>query len=150
MLEISTYFVTQLKADIGLSALTGGDSSDSRIYSYNPPFPIKFSSTYPAAIFYRTRQNARPESYSYPSQKGNLRYYFSVESPNKTLAKQIAEYIITLFENKSIITTNWKVGVVVMAGSSEGMIGGTSSTPIHKQSVSFQLKEVFKRGLNPY
>lgn len=150
MLEISTYFITQMKADVTLSALTGGDSSDSRIYSWNPPFAIKFSPTYPAAIFYRDTQNPRPPNYSYPSQKGNLYYYFAIESPNKTLAKQISEYIITLFENKSITTTNWKVGIVVMNGSSEGVIGGTGATPIHKQSLSFQLKEVFKRGLNPY
>lgn len=145
MLEISKYFLDEMKADASLNILTGADAIDTRIYSFNPPFNIVFSSTYKAAIFYKDNQNPRPTEHSYPSQRGNIYYYFSVESPNKNLTKQIAEYLISKFENKGFSTTNWRIGIVVMNGSSEGAIEGTGTTPVYKQNISFLLKEVFKR-----
>lgn len=145
MLEISKYFVDEMKADVSLSALTGADASDTRIYSFNPPFPITFSSIYKVAIFYKDNQNPRPTEYSYPSQRGNIYYYLSIESPNKNLAKQVGEYLISKFENKGFSTTNWRIGIVVMNGTSEGVIDGTGTTPIYKQNLSFLLKEIFKR-----
>ena len=142
--------IDQMKNSNTLSGLTGGNSSDPRIYSWNPPFVIKFSPSYPAAIFYKDNQNPRPTEYSYPSQKGNIYYYLSIESPDKNLTKQIGEYLVSLFENKPFSTTNWKIGNVIMNGTSEGIIGGTSSTPVYKQNISFLFKEIFKRGSNPY
>jgi hypothetical protein len=150
MLEISKYFLNQMKNDGSLSTLLGSDANDSRIYSWNPPFTIKFSSTYKAAIFYKDNQNPRPTEHSYPSQKGNIYYYISIESPNKNTAKQIGEYLVTLFENKPFSTDNWKIGNVIMNGTSEGVIEGTGNTPVYKQNLSFLLKEVFKRGVNSY
>jgi hypothetical protein len=150
MLEISDYILDELKDDATLITLLGADSNDSRIYSWNPPFNIIFSPIRKAAIFYRYNQNPRPTEYSYPSQKGNIYFYFSVESPDKTLTKQIGEEIVSLFESKPFSTNNWKIGNVIMNGSSEGVIGGTGSIPIHKQNVSLLLKDIFKRGLNPY
>jgi hypothetical protein len=145
MLEISKYFVDQMKDDNTLSTLLGSDDNDSRIYSYDPPFTITFSPTYKAAIFYQDNQNPRPTEYSYPSQRGNIYYYLSIESPNKNLAKQIGEYLVSMFENKGFVTTNWRVCIVVMNGTSEGVVGGTTITPIYKQNLSFLLKEVLKR-----
>lgn len=145
MLEISKYFIDAMKIDVSLTALTGADVTDSRIYSFNPAFTVVFSPTYKAAIFYKDNQNPRPTEHSYPSQRGNIYYYFSIESPNKNLAKQIEEYLVTKFENKAFVTTNWRIGNVVMNGTSEGVINGTGTTPIHKQNLSFLLKEVFKR-----
>lgn len=145
MLEISKYFIDEMKADVSLSALTGADVSDSRIYSVNPPFTITFSTIKRAAIFYKDNQNPRPTEYSYPSQRGNIYYYFSIESPNKNLSKQIVEHLIDKFENKGFSTTNWRIGIVVMNGTSEGSLEGTGTTPIYKQNLSFLLKEVFKR-----
>lgn len=145
MLEITKYFIDAMKNDNGLSTLLGSDANDPRIYSFNPPFIINFSPTYKAAIFYKDNQNPRPTEYSYPSQKGNIYYYFSIESPNKNLAKQIGEYLVSKFENKPFVTTNWRIGNVIMNGTSEGIVDGTGTTPVHKQNLSFLLKEVFKR-----
>ena len=145
MLEISKYFIDQMKADASLSTLIGSDASDSRIYSFNPSFKVIFSSEKKAAIFYKENQNPRPTMFSYPSQRGNLYYYFSVESPNKNLTKQIGEYLIAKFENKGFSTTNWRIGITIMNGNSEGAVGGTDVTPVYKQNISFLLKEVFKR-----
>lgn len=145
MLEISKYIIDLMKNDASLSALTGGNANDPRIYSWNPPFVITFSSTYPAAIFYKDNQNPRPTEFSYPSQKGNIYYYLAVESPNKTLAKQIQEYLVSLLENRSFSTTNWRIGNILMNGTSEGVVGGTGTTPVHKQNISFLLFPIFKR-----
>lgn len=145
MLEISKYFVDTMKADVSLNILLGSDASDSRIYSFDPPFTVTFSPTKKAAIFYKNNQNPRPTEHSYPSQKGNIYYYFSIESPNKNLAKQIGEYLIDLFGDKQFSTTNWRIGMTVMNGTSEGVVDGTGTTPVHKQNLSFLLKEIFKR-----
>lgn len=145
MLEISKYFVDTMKADTSLTALTGADITDYRIYSFDSAFTITFSNTKKAAIFYKDNQNPRPTEHSYPSQKGNIYYYLSIESPNKNLAKQIGEYLVSLFENKGFSTTNWRIGNVVMNGTSEGVVDGTGTTPVHKQNLSFLLKEIFKR-----
>jgi hypothetical protein len=146
MLEISKYFLDELKDDGNLSNLLGSDANDSRIYSWNPPFDIVFSNSKKAIILYRYNQNPRPTEYSYPSQRGNIYFYFSIESPDKYLTKQIGEYVISMFENSGFSTTNWKIGNVVMNGSSEGTIGGTGSIPIYKHNISLLLKEVFKRN----
>jgi hypothetical protein len=146
MLELNKYFIDAMKADSGLNALTGGDSTDYRIYQFNPPFTITFSSIKRAAIFYRDNQNPRPTLHSYPSQRGNIYLYFSVESPNKTLTQQVAEYIINKFENKGFYTTNWRVLNVIMNGSSDGEFAGTPTTPVYKRNISFLLLNVFDRS----
>jgi hypothetical protein len=149
MLEISKYLLDSIKADNSLKTLLGADSSDERTYSWNPPFQILFSSTYKAAIFYRDSQNPRPTLNSYPSQKGNIYYYFSIESPNKNLVNQIAEYLISKFDNKPFVTTNWRIGSLILNQSAEGVIGGTATTPIYKRNLSFLMGNIFKRT-NPY
>lgn len=145
MLEISKYMMDTLKNDATITGYTGKTVSDTRIYTWNPPIDIVFSSTYPAAIFYRERQDMRPSRFTYPAQKGDIYYYFQVVSTNKTLTKQIAERMITLFDELSITTTNWRVGIVKLNSSADGNIEGTATKPLYTQNISFYLKEVLRR-----
>ena len=147
MLEIDKYFIDKFKADATLISLMGINANDPRIYMFNPPFDVTYSSTQLAALFYRNSSDRRPEQYSYPSQRSNLTYYFECVSPNLTRAKQVIERIIRLLENQSVLTTNWRVGVLINAGEGEGVEpGGTPTNPLYKRMVAFFCKEVFYRG----
>lgn len=147
MLEIDKYFLDTMRNDSGLSVLIGADVSDDRMYSWDYPSVIEFNDSYKAAIFYKDNQNPRPEMHSYPSQRGNIYYYFSVVSRDKSLTKEVAEYIINMFENCGVFNTeNWRIGNIIMNGNSEGSNEGTPTNPLHKRNISFLLKEVFKRN----
>lgn len=145
MLEIDKYIMDAIKGDATISGYTGKTSSDPRVYSWMPSQDVIFSSTYPAAIFYRDNQNPHPIEYSYPSQIGNIYYYFQIVSNSKTLTKQIAERLITLFKDTSVTTTNFRVLIIKQNGNSEGITEGTATKPLYVRNVSLLLKEVFER-----
>lgn len=145
MLEIDKYMMDAIKADATISGYTGKTASDSRVYSWKPSKDVVFSTTYPAAIFYKDNQNPQPSEYSYPYQVGNVYYYFQIVSNNKTLTKQIAERLNTLFKDTSITTTNFRVLTVKPNGNAEGADEGTPTNPLYVRNVSFLLKEVFER-----
>jgi hypothetical protein len=145
MLEIDKYVVDKIKNDATISGYTGKDANDSRVYTYRPSVDVIFSPKYPAAIFYRDNQNPQPKEYSYPSQVGDIYYYFQVVSDNKTLTKQIGERLVSIFKDISITTTNWRVLIVKSNGNSEGVPEGTPTKPLYVRNVSFLLREVFER-----
>lgn len=147
MLEITKWFIDQLKADSTLSGMLGANAQDNRIYSWDFPTTITYSASLKAAIFYKENQNPRPFMHSYPSQRGNIYYYFSIVSPNKTLANQIVEYLVSKFENRGIFnTTSWRIGNIIMNGSAEGVNEGTPTNPLYKRNLSFLLAEIFRRN----
>lgn len=143
MLELDKYFVDALKADATITSYTGKVATDSRIFTWNPSFDVEFSTSKPAAIFYSDNENMRGSVASYPTQKGNINYFFQIVSIDKTKAKQIAERIIILFEEKGFTTTHWKVGIVKKITNKDGVNEGTPTKPLHSRIVSFILKEVF-------
>ena len=145
MLEISEYLLNILKYDATITSLTGAISSDYRIYSWKPAFDIIFSSTKEAAIFYSSFQDKRKHDWSYPSQIGDITYFFQSSSLNKTTAQQVIERINDLFDNYSFSTTNYNILSMMCNGKKEGPLEGTATRRIYGETISFLLRDICSR-----
>ncbi|MDY0313753.1 MAG: hypothetical protein RBR32_01620 [Bacteroidales bacterium] len=149
MLEIDKYIIDEIKADATIAGYTGYSVNDPRVYQWEPPIPVSFGSTLPAAIFYRNNQVPTPYQSSFYSQRGNIYYYFQIVALNKTLANQIAERLLKLFKadehNSGFSTTNWRVLTVKNNGVMDGVNQGSPTKPLYVRNVSLLLKEVFSR-----
>jgi hypothetical protein len=150
MLEITDEFVDILRLDSTIISLTGLNSSDMRIYSWNPPFDIIYNSTYKAAIFIRDTQFGRVSNYwSYPSQLPDIMYYFACVSPTKTTTNQLEERIRQLLDMYSFDTLNYRIGVITLNNVVDGINDGTPTKPLYSRITSFTLREVFMRPGSP-
>lgn len=148
MLEITKYILDQLRADSILMDHLGGTETDSRIYSWEPPFDIIYDSNKEAALFYKDEQFSKDKHFSFPSQKGNINYYFQCVSPNKTLSQLVIERIEEILCDEyysGFETTNWKVLLVKNNGTSDGEIVGNTGKILYVRNIIINLKEVFRR-----
>jgi len=149
MLEIDKYIMDVIKASTYISNLTGAVFGDYRIYTWEPPFDVIFSTTKKAAIFYKERHFGSPKEFSFPSQKGNIQYIIQVVSPTKVITKQIVEELDKIFCSEmysGFVTDNWKIGVVKNDGVVEFQIESKESTkPLYIRTIYLLLKEVFYR-----
>ena len=146
-LEICEEVIKTMKEDSAIQAYTGYTVNDPRIYSWNPMFNIIFATERPVAIFHRYSQapDPNPERSSFPTQKGNIYFYFQVKSPDKTLAMRCAERIKNLFRNQPLNSDNYKIGIIRSNGNNDGTTEGTPTRPIYVRNINLLLKEIFKK-----
>jgi len=145
MLEISEYLLNILKYDATITSLTGATATDTRIYSWKPAVDILFSSTLKAAIFYTSFQDKRPFSWSYPSQIGNITYFFQSSSLSKLILQQVIEQINILFDNYFFSTENYNILSMMCSGKKEGPLEGTATRRIYGETISFLLRDICSR-----
>lgn len=146
-LEICEQIVKTIKEDGAIQTYTGYTVSDPRIYSWNPMFNIIYATERPVAIFHRYNQSPdpNPNKSSYPTQKGNIYFYFQVKSPDKTLATRCAERIENLFCGQPLSSDNYRIGIIKSNGNNDGATEGTSTRPIYVRNCNLLLKEIFKK-----
>jgi len=147
MQEIIEYILDKMRDDSVLPTMLGSSEADDRIYGWNPPFDILYSDSEKAAIFYKESQDPRGNEFSFPSQKGNIKFILQVVSPDKTLVIEIYDYLDTLFcdpYSNSFETDNWRVLVTKNDGYSSGEIGNPGKI-LHVGNFFLSLEEIFKR-----
>lgn len=143
-LEICDKVLDTIKSDGAISSYTGYSVNDSRIYSWNPMFNITFSPTQKAAILFRYAQSPDPMEKSYPTQRGDVYFYFQIKSPDRTLAARIGERIENMFRDKPLQSDNYKALVVFPNGNNDGDAEGTVTRPVYVRNVNLIFKQIFK------
>lgn len=146
MLEITKHLVDILINNSSLDILLGVTLSDSRIYSWNPPFDVVYNPTSPAAIFYYNESGKRPYVYSYPQQLPDETYYFQVVSIDKTKMEQIAEIIFDLFDGYVFHTEHFSVKTMEPTGKFDSDFGGTPTKILYGKLLVFDLNNLFRRA----
>jgi len=146
MLEITKYLVDTLINSNSIKTLLGGDISDSRIYSWNPPFDVVYTTAKPAAVFYYSESGKRPNEFSYPQQLPDETYYFQVVSFDRTKVEQISELVFSLLDLYTFHTEHFSVKTMEPGGISESTFEGTPTKPLYIKNIIFELSNIFRRA----
>ena len=147
MLEIDEAIIKRIEDNTEIIDYLGGNTDDSRVYSWNPAFDIVYSNSTPGAIFYQTSLTRRGV-YSYPFQRQNKFLILRVAHFSKTTASLISEKLIELFdydENNYLETENYRVLRIDLSTYSDGNNEGTASQPIYIKNLGFSFSNIFKR-----
>jgi len=147
MLEIYAEIVDIMVNDAALQSLTGYTTNDTRIYAWNPSEDVVYSTSKKAAIFYRIAFGKRPGRWSYPMQFVNGTLFFKVNSISQMATDQIGERLSSLFDQKTIETTNWRIGTCEQLSYNDALPEGSPSNTQWSKMVSFMLRNVLKRNL---
>lgn len=148
MEEIIEYMINLLGINSSVTTYLGSDSDDSRIYQYEIPDRINFSSTQKSALFYKVSQSPLPNKFTYPIQHGNINFHIQVLSIDKSDLIKLSEIIIEALAAVDAFgfeTDNWKVGYVRMNGAYDGPNEGTPKLPLYVKNLSFSLEGVYEQ-----
>jgi len=145
MLEITKHFIDLITNNNSIKTLLGGDNTDSRIYSWNPPFDVVYTTVKPAAIFYKDSSNGRPEKFSYPQQIPDESYYFQVISFDKTKREQIIEIIENLLDYYTFNTEHFSVKTIQLRSKIEVDFEGGPTKVLYGKTLVYDLTNVFRK-----
>lgn len=149
MLELDQLVVSRINDDTTVSTLLGGTEEDNRIYAWYPATDISYTiGVAETAIIYRNSLGGRPFNWSYPSQIGNILYFFRVLSISQLNVRLCAERLIELFDQTSIESDNWNAKYIELNSYTDGMYEGSPTHPIISKNVTFDFKVVVNKGLS--
>jgi len=147
MLELDTLVVNQIETDSTMISLMGIAAGDTRVYAWYPATDIEYVvGQKEVCIVYRNSLGGRPFNWSYPSQMPDMLYFFRVLSISQLKLRQVSERLIELFDQQSLISTNWAVKWIELVGYADGMNEGSPTKPIMSKNVSFTFSVTVRRG----
>lgn len=146
MLEISAKAIQIISSDSVMDTYLNPSANDDRIYQWYPSMDITYTTTNKSAIIYRSFVlSDKGSRWSYPQQINDWYYEFWIKSIDHLKVTQIAERLIDLFDETSLVTTNYSVKHIQLISDAFGDSEGDVTQPIISRKAIFRFSNVFKR-----